>query len=180
METVRVRPPTSSDIPQLARLDHSSTSDHVWQLELRRDVRGPQISATFREVRLPRPVTINYPNDPTSLADEWKRKAMICVASAEKDVVGYLALDLPRAGTAWITDLVVSPKWRRKGVATALLEEAHKWSAQRALNRVFFEMQSKNHPAIKLAQKQGYDFCGYNDQYYSNQDITLIFVRTLR
>jgi ribosomal protein S18 acetylase RimI-like enzyme len=105
---------------------------------------------------------------------------MTCVAAAERDVVGYLALDLPRLGAAWITDLVVSPKWRRKGVATALLAEAHTWSAQRGLNRIFFEMQSKNYPAITLAQKQGYDFCGYNDQYYSNQDITLIFVRSLR
>ena len=40
-------------------------------------------------------------------------------------------------------------------------------------------MQSKNYPAIHLALNQGYAFCGYNDHYYSTQDIALFFVRGL-
>jgi hypothetical protein len=40
-------------------------------------------------------------------------------------------------------------------------------------------MQSKNHPAMMLAQKYGYEFCGYNDRYYSNQDIALVFMRAV-
>ena len=34
--------------------------------------------------------------------------------------------------------------------------------------------------AIRLAQKLGYDFCGYNDQYYPTQDVALFFGRALR
>jgi RimJ/RimL family protein N-acetyltransferase len=41
-------------------------------------------------------------------------------------------------------------------------------------------MQSKNHPAIQLAHKLGFEFCGYNDHYFSNQDIALFFSRPLR
>lgn len=175
MEAFRVRPVVNADLPQLTALDHSSTSDHVWQLELRRDPRGNQVSATFREVRLPRPVGLAYPNDPSLLADSWKRKALLIAAAAGSDVIGYLALAQPRAGVGWITDLVVAPAWRRKGAASALLHEAHQWCAAQGDQKIFFEMQSKNYPALMLAQKHGYEFCGYNDRYYSNQDITLLF-----
>jgi RimJ/RimL family protein N-acetyltransferase len=42
------------------------------------------------------------------------------------------------------------------------------------------EMQSKNHPAIRLAQKHGYEFCGYNDHYYLTQDVALFFAKVLK
>ena len=126
MEGVLIRPVVSADLPQLMGLDHASTTDHVWQLELRRDPRGTQVSATFREVRLPRPVALAYPNDPFALADEWKRRAMMCAAVSGSEAVGYLALSEPRTGVAWITDVVVSPRWRRKGVAGELLMEGAK------------------------------------------------------
>jgi ribosomal protein S18 acetylase RimI-like enzyme len=177
MEPIGIRPALKADLLRIAGLDHSSSTDHVWQLELRRDARGPQISATFREVRLPRPVRLEYPNDSAALSEDWKRKAMLWVATIGTEPVGYLAVTEPRAGTAWITDVVVAPIWRRKGVGSALLDQARQWAVERGTRMLFFEMQSKNYPAIMLAQNQGYEFCGYNDHYYSNQDIALIFVR---
>jgi hypothetical protein len=41
-------------------------------------------------------------------------------------------------------------------------------------------MQPKNYPAICLAQKLGFDLCGYNDRYFANQDIALFFAKNLR
>ena len=179
MKDFAVRPFARSDLPQLMGLDHASTTDHVWQLELRRDAKAAQVSAVFREVRLPRPVHLIYPNDPSVLADEWKQKAMISTAVSGTTAVGYIALTEPRAGVAWITDLVVAAPWRRKGVGGALLEAAGAWCIQAEAHKIFFETQSKNHPAIMLAQKHSYEFCGYNDRYYSSQDITLYFVRLM-
>ena len=91
--------------------------------------------------------------------------------------VGYIGVTEPRAGVAWISDLAVAPAWRRKGVATSLLATVHTWCGERQNRRVFIEMQSKNYPAIALAQKNDYEFCGYNDRYYSNQDVMLVFAR---
>ena len=46
--------------------------------------------------------------------------------------------------------------------------------------RLVLEMQHKNHAAIQLAKKLGFDFCGYNDRYYANHDIGLFFAKSLR
>jgi GNAT superfamily N-acetyltransferase len=180
MTSFEIRPAKSADLPELMGLDHSSSSDHVWQLDVRHEPRGAEVSATFREVRLPRAVPLAYPHDPFRLADDWKKRALFSCAIAEAQAIGYVSLEESRSGLAWITDLVVTPPRRRQGVASGLLQSAHRWCEARGHARTFMEMQSKNYPAIMLAQKIGYEFCGYNDHYYSNQDIALVFVRALQ
>jgi GNAT superfamily N-acetyltransferase len=179
MTAIQVRHAVAADLSQLMGLDHNSSTDHAWQLELHRESRGAEFTATFREVRLPRPASLSYPYDPFSLADTWRRKAGLLVATVGNDAVAYAAITEPRAATAWMTDLVVAPRWRRQGVAGKLLESAEDWALGRNDRRMVLEMQSKNHAAIRLAQKHGYDFCGYNENYYSTRDITLFFGKTL-
>ena len=176
---IEVRPAAPADLPQLMAFDHNSTTEHVWQLDLRREPRDLQIVATFREVRLPRQVNLAYPHDPAALEKDWGRKAMTLVATSGIQPIGYAALDEPRTSNAWISDLVVAPRWRRQGVGGALLAAAERWAAGQGHRRLLIEMQTKNHPAIRLALKHGYEFCGYNDHYYSTQDIALFFVRAL-
>ncbi|HEY9151310.1 MAG TPA: GNAT family N-acetyltransferase [Anaerolineales bacterium] len=178
MSEIQIRPTLANDLPRLMGMDHSVSSEYVWQLELRRD--GSQITATFREVRLPRSIPLTYPNNPFALADEWTRKSMILTALSDNDPIGYLSLADRASSVAWISDLVVSPEWRRRGVASALLSSAQEWSLARGHRRLFLEMQSKNQPAIRLAQKHGYEFCGYNDHYYFTQDVALFFARALK
>jgi hypothetical protein len=36
-------------------------------------------------------------------------------------------------------------------------------------------MQPKNYPAIHFAYKLGFEFSGYNDQYYRDQEIAIFF-----
>jgi ribosomal protein S18 acetylase RimI-like enzyme len=160
-------------------LEHAISSDHVWQLELRRD--GVQIFATFREVRLPRPIDLKYPRDPFGLADEWTRKSMMYTAFDGPDPAGYVALVEQRStALAMITDLVVATSCRRRGVASALLAASQNWAVERGHRRLMIDMPSKNHPAIRLVQKHGYEFCGYNDHYYLTQDVALFFAKVLK
>jgi ribosomal protein S18 acetylase RimI-like enzyme len=176
--TIQIRPLIPTDILRLSGLDHSVSSEYVWQLELRRD--AGQTVATFREARLPRPIPLNYPNDPSLLADDWQHKAIVFTAVSGIEPIAYLSMVDRPSSVAWITDLVVAPEWRRRGVASALLDSAQDWGASHGHRRIFLEMQSKNQPAIHLAQKHGYEFCGYNDHYYLTQDIALFFARALK
>lgn len=174
-----VRPTHASDLPRLMTLDHTVRSDTVWQLELRRET--GQLAATFREVRLPRPITLAYPQDPFALAEGWKRRLVMFTAKSGADPIGYAAVtERGTASVAWISDLVVGPGARRNGVGSALLEAAQEWAQERGIRRLMAEMQSRNLPAIRMAQKHGYEFCGYNDHYYLSQDVALFFARALK
>ncbi len=177
MAAIQIRPVISTDLSALMGLDHSSGSESVWQLELRRQ--AGETVASFREVRLPRPIRLVYPHDPFALSDEYTNFAVLLVAVAGKDPVGYLGLMERPSQAAWVTDLAVAPAWRRRGMASALLDSAKEWAEQRGHRRIFLEMQSKNQAAIRLAQKHGYEFCGYNDHYYSTQDVALFFARVV-
>ncbi len=105
---------------------------------------------------------------------------MVLTALARNEPVGYLSLTDRPSSVAWVSDLVVSPEWRRRGVANALLNAAQDWGLTQGHRRLFIEVQSKNQPAIRLAQKHGYEFCGYNDHYYLTQDVALFFARALK
>src|SRR5512142_799942 len=177
MTAIQIRPVVATDLPALMGIDHSSSSEYVWQLELRRD--AGQVTASFRDVRLPRPITLTYPHNPFALADEWTSMSAVLAALSGKDPVGYATLIERPSAAAWVTDLVVARPWRRRGVAGALLDSAREWADQRGHRRLFLEMQSKNQGAIRLAQKHGFEFCGYNDHYYTTQDVALFFARTV-
>jgi len=175
---VHIRPAVATDLPRLMGLDHTSTSDYVWQLDLRKE--NGQILAGFREVRLPRPINVSYPRDPFALADEWTQRSATFIALAGDVPLGYVCiLEHSHATTAWITDLVVDAESRRQGIGSALLHAAQDWAISRSARDIFLEMPSKNHPAIRLALKFGFEFCGYNDHYYVTQDVALFFGRSL-
>jgi GNAT superfamily N-acetyltransferase len=174
-----IRPANANDIPRLVALDHSSLSDYVWQLELRRE--PGQATANFREVRLPRSVQVQYPRKPAMLVEEWTRRDLTLVAVHAGTPSGYLCARMDSASAAaWVTDLAVAPEQRRKGAASALLTATQTWALERGVRRLILEMQSKNQAYIRLAQKFGYDFCGYNDQYYPTQDVALFFGRAIK
>ena len=178
MDNVRIRPTVATDMPRLMELDHASASDYVWQLDLRKE--NGQVLAGFREVRLPRPVSVAYPRDPFTLADEWTQRSATFTALVGDAPVGYTCvLEHSHATTVWVTDLVVDVENRRQGVGSALFTAAQDWALSRSARDIFLEMSSKNYPAIRLALKFGFEFCGYNDHYYVTQDVALFFGRSL-
>jgi len=179
MSDIQLRPTVAIDLPRLMAFDHSIISDSVWQLELRRDT--GQVSVVLREVRLPRSITVSYPHNPFALADDWVKRSMMYTAYVGSEPAGYISL-LERGSDSvvWVTDLVVNEVNRRKGVGGVLLAAAQDWAAARSHRRLILEMPSKNVPAIRLAQKNGYEFCGYNDHYYLNQDVALFFAKALK
>ncbi len=179
MPEIQLRPTIATDLSRLMGFDHSINSEAVWQLDLRRE--SGQVASTFREVRLPRTIAVSYPHNPFALADDWVRKSMMYTAYIGQDPVGYICLlERGTASVVWVTDLVVNFPSRRKGVGAALLAAGQDWATSRSHRRLILEMQAKNLPAIRLAQKFGYEFCGYNDHSYITQDVAVFFAKILK
>ena len=179
MPEIQIRPAIASDIPSLAALDHNYTSDNVWQMEIQ--VEDGQVEVSFREIRLPRSARVEYPRPVAPLAEDWSARSGLLVALLNGEPAGYISLDLHIAPlTAWATDLVVLRRLRRQGIGSALVLAGQEWGLHHDSQKFVLEMQPKNYPAIHLAQKLGFDFCGYNDRYYANHDIGLFFAKSLR
>ncbi len=176
---MRIRPAEPRDLEACHALDHSYTTDRVWQMEARTVAQA--LAVTFRVARLPREVRVDYPRQGEDLLAGWRRRDGFLAAEDEGAVRGYVALTAQvEHGIAWVGDLVVDRPWRRRGIGTALLRAAAHWGRDQELVRLVLEVQTKNYPAIRLCQSRGLSFCGYNDHYWPNQDIALFFGESLR
>jgi GNAT superfamily N-acetyltransferase len=174
MAETKIRSVISTDIPKMIALDHNYATSHVWQLTL--DLTEVQTQISFREVRLPREVHVNYPRMVRQLADDWTKRDALLLAEDGEDVRGYISLRLGLApASAWVEDLVVDRLHRRNGIGSALVMTAQDWCARKGLHRLTLEMQPKNYPAIQFAYKLGFEFSGYNDQFYRDQEIAIFF-----
>ena len=180
MPEIEVRPAIETDIPILKDLDHHYTSDHVWQMEFINDRELGQIKINFRQVRLPRAVKVGYPRSPSGLNEDWASHSDLLVALHDGTPIGYASLITDKTtNTAWITDMAVEPRLRRKGIGSALLLAAQDWAYHTDSDRLVFETGLKNHPAIKMALKLGFEFCGYKDHYFPNQETGIFFSRAI-
>ena len=176
-----VRPATPGDLDACRRLDGSSQSDSVWNMQQLSEREG--ITVLLASVRLPRVVEVPYPADVNDLAERLDRGDALLVAEdeSEETVAGWLALAFDRAaGLARLEHLLVAPERRRRGVATAMLREAVKVSRQAGMRAMLMACQAKNGPGIALCRKLGLEMCGYNEQQYGDHDVSLLFAYRIR
>jgi len=180
MPEIQIRPATINDLPSLVKIEHTYQSLYVWQMD--RLIEDGQIVINFRQVRLPRPVRVEYAGSHPSLNEQnWSRYQAVLVATIGQVPAGYIGIsDQFAPKTLRITDCVVREDLRRQGIGSALVLAAQEWGAEHGFRKAVLEMQSKNQPAIQMTRKLGYEFCGYNDHYFANQDIALFFSRALR
>ncbi len=172
-----IRPAALDDLEACLALDHSYLTERVWQMDVQN--KSEQVVVSFRTMRLPRPVHVPYPRQREVLRADWHHRDCFLVAT-ESEIAGYLTMaahDWHQTG--WVADLVVAPEYRRRGTATQLLQAGQAWALQVGLCRLIVETQTRNFPAISLLQRLGFSFCGYNDRYYTNQDIAVFFVLNL-
>jgi ribosomal protein S18 acetylase RimI-like enzyme len=187
LSNMEIRPADLEDLQACLNLDHSFLTEHVWQMDVQEN--ESLVAVTFRTMRLPRPVHVQYPRNRDALLADWHHRDCFLVATAGGSVgedeslrtVGYLTMaahDWHQTG--WVADLVVGPEHRRQGIAARLLQVGAEWARKAGLSRLMVEAQTKNYPAICFLERQGFSFCGYNDRYYANQDIALFFSLSLR
>ena len=174
-----IRPAELADINTCLDIDHTCYTDHVWQMKVEDGER--KTAVTFDVIRIPRRMKVEYPRDVQQLVGDWQRNEGFLVADLEGEVAGYIdVIDSPWQKTAWIVNLAVDPEQRRQGVGKALVLNVRQWARGQGLRALMAEATTKNYPALCFFQKLGFQFCGFNDHYYTNEDIALHFVHPLR
>ncbi len=179
MAEILVRPAVSPDIEVLTRFDHTVRTSRVWQMN--QNMGEYEIRTGFKEAELPREMRIQYPHSPEILLSRWKDYSIILVGCIDNAPVGYLTMStLFAPEMVWVKDLVINEGWRRKGIGTTLIQAGADWAKARKFFRMTVEMSSKNYPAISMAKKIGFEYSGFNDNYFMNNDIAIFFARYLR
>ncbi len=111
-------------------------------------------------------------------AGELAKPASLCLGAFEGEQLGgYLIVS--RYVDAWhIMNIAVSPDFRRRGIATALLERLFELTDDRSRRGYTLEVRVSNDGAIRLYERLGFTARGIRRGYYTdNRENALIMWR---
>jgi [ribosomal protein S18]-alanine N-acetyltransferase len=92
-------------------------------------------------------------------------------AKADAEIAGFIIAQIEYEDKEFghIITLNIAPNWRKKGVATKLLNEVESFLRQRGVSECHLEVREDNHAAIKLYHKLGYQIVGKLERYYGKK-----------
>ena len=111
-------------------------------------------------------------------AGELAKPAALCLGAFEDDeLAGYLIIS--RYVDAWhVMNIAVRPEFRRRGIATALLERLFEVTADGSKRGYTLEVRVSNLGAVKLYERLGFTARGVRRGYYTdNREDALIMWR---
>ena len=94
------------------------------------------------------------------------------VAKTNTDIAGFIIAQVEIDETlqyGHIITMNVAANYRRKHVATRLLQEMEKLLKEKSITECHLEVREDNNPAIKLYQKLGYQTMGKLEKYYGKK-----------
>jgi ribosomal protein S18 acetylase RimI-like enzyme len=176
MPEIEIRPVVVADVESLSAFEHGYYSEYVWQMGF--DINPDLTRTDFRRTRLPRQVFVPYPKARSEIFEDIPQAEAFLVAVHHGQQVGYIKVQAEKSSKiARVSDLVISADMRRQGIGSGLLFAAMDLVAHRNFYALIMEMQLKNEPAINMAAKLGFKFCGFRDHYFSNNELALFFSR---
>ena len=93
------------------------------------------------------------------------RHEFIAAVDEEQNVLGYVGM-MYILDEGYISNVAVSEKYRRQGIADALIAELMNTADKLELAFVTLEVRASNEPAIKLYEKHGFAPVGRRKNYY--------------
>lgn len=171
------RPLVLQDLPLLHTIDANFCSDRF--LDVRKSSEGFNVTWQLIERPLDPPFISTDYNIPAyeleELADRLQKNDGLYLAG-EDDGRLIAFLDMPRErwrNTALISNLYVEQKFRRRGIGAELINRAAAWAKEQNIRAIWLETQSNNFPACQFYRVCGFELCGIDDHFYSNEDITI-------
>ncbi len=104
---------------------------------------------------------------------------LFIVAESEKRIVGYAIGVLRVNNTGHIISIAVARNWRRKGIATKLMQELERKFRERNMKAAILEVRVSNNPAIRLYEKLGYKIIDRLKNYYPDGEDAFLMYKEL-
>jgi ribosomal-protein-alanine N-acetyltransferase len=99
----------------------------------------------------------------------YKKYSVLKVAEFEETVIGYLCADYLHHESN-ILDLAVRPDFRRRRVATRLMDEATGELKEKGCVFMYLKVRASNTGAQKFYERLGFKAEGLRKKYYENPD----------
>ena len=105
--------------------------------------------------------------NPKILKEELENKyTKYIVAKINKNIVGFAGIKY-NFSTVEIMNIVTNKNYRRKGIATIMLNNLIELSKEFNVSKIELEVNEKNISAINLYQKKGFKQVGIRKKYYN-------------
>ena len=88
------------------------------------------------------------------------------VAHEQGVIVGYAGVALS-GDVADIHNIAVIPNYRKRGIASHLLDELEGWAISKGVTALMLEIREGNKEAFPLYEKRGYAVISRRDNYYA-------------
>ncbi len=111
-------------------------------------------------------------------AELFKKFSKFLVVEYDSEVSGYAVVWII-GSEAYIANIAIAPKFRRKGLASCLLEAIFKEAKILGCSSVVLEVKRKNKAAINLYRKFGFEVVGVRERMYSDGEDGLIMEKLL-
>lgn len=102
-----------------------------------------------------------------AILDSFKRGTKFLVAEKFGTCLGYIGINCI-LDEGYVTNIAVFPKWRKKGVGSALLKATFSLALDNGLKFVSLEVRESNFEAISLYEKFGFKTEGKRKNFYEN------------
>lgn len=125
-------------------------------------------------------ICFDIPWSQKSFEDEaGNNLATYFIAKDNGKIIGYAGF-WSVSGEGDITNVAVLPEYRKRGIASALLESVIKKSRSLDLSLLTLEVRKSNFAAQNLYSKYGFEIIGERKRYYSdNHEDALIMTKKL-
>ena len=105
-----------------------------------------------------------------ALAEELQNPLAVFYVAEDveaESAVGYLGMH-HILDEGYITNIIVHPAWRRRGLGRRLLREADQYAKKIGLERITLEVRASNGPAIAMYEGFGFERDGTRPGFYDS------------
>lgn len=172
-----IRPLAEADLPRLDHIDANFESHRFLDVEKRGA--GLDIGWQLVERPLEPPfVATDYalqPDERPALVERLRAgDGLYLIAEDGSRPLGFLDVEAERwRGAANVWHVFVDRACRRQGLGRELMQRAIDWARGAGLRAVVCETQTNNWAACSFYRSLGFQLCGIDDHFYSNEDVAL-------